>query len=113
MVWLIYLVVFGGMLAGLWGVFAKAGKPGWAAIVPFYNIIVFLEIVGRPLWWFVVAIIPCVNIVFAVAAGLDVAKAFGKGTGYAVGLILLPFVFYPMLGFGPDSYLGPPMDKSF
>ena len=95
------------VVAGLWGIFAKAGKPGWAAIVPVYNFIVFLEIAGRPIWWVVLLLIPCVSLIATIIVWIDVAKAFGKGGGYAAGLILLPFIFAPMLGFGSDKYIGP------
>jgi hypothetical protein len=93
-------------IASLWKIFVKAGKPGWAAIVPIYNIITLLEIVGRPVWWIVLYIIPFVNIYMAIQIPLDVAKAFGKSTGFAIGMIFLPVIFYPMLGFGPAQYVG-------
>jgi len=67
------------MIAGMWAVFAKAGKPGWAAIIPFYNIIVLLEITGKPLWWLVLFLIPCVGIVVAVLVYIALAEQFGMG----------------------------------
>ncbi len=92
------------MLAGLWKIFDKAGKPGWAAIVPFYNIYLLVEIVGRDILWFVLCLIlPFLVIVIYI----DLAKSFGKGTGYGLGLAFLPFVFFPMLGFGDAQYIGP------
>ena len=91
-------------LAGLWKVFTKAGKPGWAAIVPIYNLIVLLEIVGRPLWWIALFICPPVGIVVGIIVMIDLAKKFGQGVGFAVGLILLGFVFLPILGFGDAQY---------
>ena len=94
-------------VAGLWMVFTKAGKPGWATIVPIYNMIVMLEIAGRPLWWILLFFIPLVNIVIAIIVTADLAKSFGKDVAYAVGMILLPIVFYPMLGFGSSTYNGP------
>jgi hypothetical protein len=96
------------MIAAMWKVFAKAGKPGWAAIVPIYNLIVLLEIVGKPLWWVVLMFIPVVNLVVGIIVLLELAKAFGKGAGFAIGLLLLPIVFYPILGFGNATYLGKP-----
>lgn len=104
---LIYLAVLVLMLASMWKVFTKAGKPGWAAIVPIYNTIVLLEIVGRPIWWIVLCLIPFVNIVVAIIVTNDLAKSFGKTVGWTVGLILLPVVFYPMLAFGNAKYGGP------
>jgi hypothetical protein len=99
-----YLALIVAIIAGLWKVFTKAGKPGWAAIVPIYNIIVLLEIVGKPLWWIVLFIIPLVNIVAAILVNVALAEKFGKGIGFAVGLILLPIVFIPILGFGDATY---------
>jgi len=98
------------ILAGMWKLFVKAGEPGWAAIVPIYNTIILLKICNKPLWWIVLLLIPCVSIIVSIIVMLELAKAFGKGGGYAVGLILLPFVFIPMLGFSKDPYVG---SKSF
>ncbi len=94
-------------IAGMWKVFSKAGKPGWAAIIPFYNAYTLMEIVGRPVWWFILLFIPCVNIVVLILVMLDLAKSFGKGPGYGIGLALLSFIFMPMLGFGDATYKGP------
>lgn len=91
----------------MWKIFAKAGKPGWACLVPFYNLIVLLEIVGRPLWWIVMLLIPFVNLVFVFIIAIDLAKSFGKGTGFAMGLIFLSPIFYLILGFGSARYHGP------
>ena len=104
---LIQLVIVIGTIAGMWGVFAKAGKPGWAAIIPIYNVIVLLEIVGRPVWWIILMLVPCVNIVIFLLVYLDLAKSFGKGAGYGVGLFLLGPIFFPLLGFGDAVYEGP------
>jgi len=93
-------------IAGLWKTFVKAGKPGWAAIVPIYNIIILLEIAGKPLWWIIMFFIPCVGFVFAVLVGIAVAEKFGKSAGFGVGLGLLGFIFYPILGFGDAKYQG-------
>lgn len=105
---LIQLVLIVAMIAGMWKVFVKAGKPGWAAIIPIYNIIVLLEIVGKPLWWLVLLLIPLVNIVVLILVSMDLAVCFGKSKGWGVGLlVILPFVGYPMLGFGDPTYKGP------
>jgi hypothetical protein len=95
------------IIAGLWRIFEKAGKPGWAAIVPIYNIIVLLEIVGRPLWWIILYLIPFVNILIGIVIFIDLAKSFGKDMLYGIGMLLLPFIFVPMLGFGDAQYRGP------
>ncbi|MBW8884453.1 MAG: signal peptidase I [Planctomycetia bacterium] len=101
---IIQLAIIAAIIAGLWGVFAKAGKPGWAAIIPIYNAIVLLEIAGKPLWWIILFFIPCVNIVIAILVAMDVAKNFGKGAGFGLGLAFLPFIFYPILGFSDARY---------
>jgi hypothetical protein len=95
------------MIASMWKVFVKAGQPGWAAIVPIYNAIVLLQIVGRPLWWIALCMIPLVNIVIAVLVMIDLAKSFGKDAGFGLGLTFLGFIFFPMLGFGSARYMGP------
>src|SRR3954451_16948718 len=87
-----------------WRIFTKAGQPGWAAIVPFYNYYVLLKVVGRPGWWLILYFIPFVNLVIYIIVVLDLAKVFGKGSGFAVGLILLPFIFFPILAFGSAGY---------
>src|SRR5437588_3649116 len=92
------------MIASMWKIFTKAGKPGWAAIIPIYNLIVLLEIAGKPLWWFILMLIPFVNIVVFIMVLLSIARNFGKGVGFAIGMLLLPFIFYPMLGFGDARY---------
>ena len=110
-VFLIYLI-FSSIallftLIAEWKVFTKAGKPGWAAIVPIYNIIVMLEIAGRPAWWLVLFFIPIANIVAGVLLMIDFAKSFGKDTGFAILLMFLPFIGIPILAFGSAQYLGP------
>ncbi|HTW96024.1 MAG TPA: DUF5684 domain-containing protein [Tepidisphaeraceae bacterium] len=103
---IIELAILIVIIAGIWATFEKAGKPGWAAVIPIYNIIVLLQIAGRPLWWFILFLIPIVNLVIAIIVGIDIAKRFGKGTGFGVGLALLGFIFYPILGFGSAQYQG-------
>jgi len=102
---LLQLGVFIVAFAGIWKVFEKAGKPGWAIIVPFYNVYVMLQIAGRPGWWLILAFIPLVNLILLVLP-FDMAKKFGKGLGYGFGLLFLPFIFYPVLGFGSARYRG-------
>ncbi|NLH49194.1 MAG: signal peptidase I [Myxococcales bacterium] len=105
---IVYLAVVVFIIAGCWKVFTKAGKPGWACLIPIYNIIVLLEIVGKPVWWFILLLIPIVNFIIAIILNLALAKAFGKGGGFAAGLIFLPFIFIPILGFGSAQYQGAP-----
>ena len=106
--WLFYIAVIAFMLVTLWKVYVKAGKPGWASLIPFYNIIVMLEIVGKPWWYLLLMFIPVVNIVISIMVTLDTAKVFGKGSGFGIGLIFLPFIFYPILAFGNAKYQGVP-----
>ena len=105
----LFMAIFIAIIAGLWRVFEKAGKPGWAAIIPIYNLIVLLEIAGKPLWWIVLFIIPLVNLVAAVLVGLAVAQKFSKSDAFGIGLGLLGFIFYPILGFGEAQYQTAPM----
>lgn len=102
----VQLAIVGVIIAGMWKVYTKAGEPGWAAIIPIYNVVVLLKIVGRPIWWVVLFLIPVVNFIAAIIVSIDVAKSFGKGTGYGIGLALLGFIFYPLLGFGDAQYQG-------
>jgi hypothetical protein len=100
----IAFVIF--MIAAMWRVFEKAKKPGWAAIVPFYNTYVMLKIVGRPGWWLVLYFIPFVNFIVALIVMYELAKVFGKDIGYAVLLVLLPIIGWPLLAWGPAKYKG-------
>ena len=104
---IIYIAVIVFEIAALWRVFVKADKPGWAAIIPFYNYYVLLKVVGRPGWWLILYFIPIVNIVVWIIVAIDLAKSFAKSTGFGVGLIFLAFIFIPILGFGPATYAGP------
>lgn len=112
--------VIGLAVAGLlyMGIFTKAGRPAWEAYVPFYNAYILItQIIGRPAWWFWViiasSVIPVLNfitwivaLVFGILLMNDLSKSFGKDSAYTVGLVLLPIVFLPMLGYGQARYLG-------
>jgi len=102
----IYIAVIVLEIAGWWMILSKAGKPGWGAIIPFYNIYLFCKVAGRPGWWLILFLIPLVNIVVAFIVFIDVARRFGKGTGFGIGLTLLSFIFAPLLGFGDATYSG-------
>ncbi|HEY8932554.1 MAG TPA: DUF5684 domain-containing protein [Rariglobus sp.] len=104
---LIELAIFFVVIAGIWKVFTKAGQPGWASLIPFYNVYILTRIVGKPGWWLLLFLIPIVNIVIAIILAVELAKAFGKGVGFGVGLAFLGVVFYPILGFGDSTYQGP------
>ena len=103
------LVLAVASILGMWQVFEKAGEPGWGAIIPIYNAYLLCKIAGRPVWWVILAIIPIVNLVWVVLGlliSLDIARAFGKSDGFGLGLWLLGFVFYPLLGFSDARYGG-------
>lgn len=110
---LFFFLVFVGLfvvaLAGMWKIFEKAGQPGWGCLVPIYNLFLLVRIVGKPDIWVLYAIIPFVNLIICILLAIELARVFGKGTGFGVGLIFLPMIFYPILGFGNARYLGPPM----
>lgn len=91
-------------LVAFWKIFEKAGKPGWASLIPIYNAIVLLDIVNRPWWWLLLMLIPLVGVVLAIMMVHDLSKSFGKGVGFTIGLLLLGIVFYPVLGFGDATY---------
>lgn len=93
------------MLVAMWKLFSKAGQPGWAVIVPIYNLVVFAKIIKKPSWW-ILFLIPFVNMIFGILACFELAKVFGKDSGYGVGLLLLGVVFYPLLAFGDARYVG-------
>jgi Family of unknown function (DUF5684) len=111
---LITLVLLGvPTLAGLWKVFEKSGRPGWAALVPVWNIAVLHRIAGHPGWWAWLYLVPCawpVVVVPSVLALLDLAKCFGKDALFGLGLVAAPFVTLPILGFGPAKYEPPPVE---
>jgi hypothetical protein len=98
-------VVF--LIAAQWQIYTKAGQPGWACIIPIYNIYVLLKIVGKPTWWLILLFIPIANIIIAIWMVNMLSKSFGKDEGFTIGLLLLGIIFYPILGFGSARYIGP------
>jgi hypothetical protein len=104
-VWSFTSVVLAVVLfVALWKVFEKAGQPGWAAIIPIYNIYILIKIAGRPGWWLILMFVPFVNFVISIIISLDVARNFGKTVGFGIGLIFLSIIFYPILAFGDARY---------
>ena len=83
------------MVASSWVLYTKAGRQGWECIIPFYNTWVLTVIVGRPWWWLLLMLVPLVNVVIAVVLMADLAKSFGQSIAYAIGMLLLPFIFFP------------------
>lgn len=86
-----------------WKVFTKAKQEGWKSIIPIYNTIVKLEIVGLPLWYIVLTFIPFANIYVSIRTNIELAKKFGKSSGFAIGLILLNPIFMAMLAFDSQT----------
>lgn len=112
------VLIFLGLMAALlsivafWRVFQKAKQPGWASIIPFYNIYILLKIVGRPGWWLLLYLIPVVNVIVHIVVAVDSAKSFGKSATFGVvGLWLFSFIGYLILGFGDATYKGPSVKK--
>lgn len=106
---IISLVLCVFVLVCMWIIFRKAGKPGWAAIVPFYNLYVLFDITWGSGMRFLLMLIPFYNIILGIQTQIRLAKAFGKGGGFAAGLIFLPYVFMPLLAFGKGTYQGVPI----
>ncbi|AFY69155.1 hypothetical protein Pse7367_0855 [Thalassoporum mexicanum PCC 7367] len=99
-----------GLIVGIvsliawWVIFQKAGRPGWYSIIPFWNVYQIIQIAGRPGWWFLLLLIPFVNLVIVVMITLDIARKFGKGVWFAIGMIFLSVIFYLLLAFGDATY---------
>lgn len=100
------LIIVFSIIVG-WKIYSKAGQPGWACIIPIYNIYILTKIIGKPGIWVLLFFIPFVNIIFGIWATNLLSKSFGKDEGFTVGLILLSFIFYPILAFGSAKYVGP------
>jgi hypothetical protein len=103
----IYLAAFVLWFVGFYKVFEKAGRPGWEGLIPVYNMyILAVEIAKKEILWFVLLLIPCVNIYAGYVIGKDIAHGFGKEESFAIGLAILPIIFYPILGFGSAQWRG-------
>ena len=103
-VWGIGLLFGALMVGGLWMMFAKAGWPGWAAIIPIYNVYVLVKVAGRPGWWLILLLIPIVQFFVGLVVLWDLAKAFGHGFLMWLGFIFLGWIFFPVVGFGGSQY---------
>ncbi|HEX7879931.1 MAG TPA: DUF5684 domain-containing protein [Candidatus Eisenbacteria bacterium] len=103
MVWCVLLLI---VIAAMWVVFQKAGRPGWHSIIPFLNIYDLVQIAGRPGWWMLLLLVPFLNIIVAIIVSIDLARRFGKGTGFGILLALLPFIGYSILAFSDARYDG-------
>ena len=103
----VYLAIAVLGIVAMWKVFEKAGEPGWAAIIPFYNQFVLMDIIGRPAWWvLLIPTLPAFGLWVSVIASIDTARAYGKSGAFAILLVLLPFIGYPILGLGASQYKG-------
>ncbi len=106
----VLLVVYILVVIAMWKVFTKAGKPGWASLIPVYNMVVMYQIVGLNPWLLLLYLIPFVNwiaaLVLSIMLNVKLAKVFGKSTGFAIGLIFLNPIFLLILGFGDAKYVG-------
>jgi hypothetical protein len=109
---ILYLAFVVFIIASIWKTFEKADHPGWAAIVPFYNFYIMTLIAKKPSWWIALLLIPIVNVVALILLNIEIAKNFGKDTGFGVGLALLGFIFWPILGFGDAVYEGAEMNET-
>ena len=103
---IIYLLIIIAEIAGGWKIFEKAGKPGWAVLIPIYNIIVGLQIIGKPAWWIILLLIPIVNIVIAIICCLALLEKFSKPGWHILGMIFIPFIYLPYLGFSDAKFQG-------
>lgn len=103
---LISLVVGLISIIAMWKIFTKAGQPGWASIVPIYNVYILIKVSGLQWWFLLLMFIPGINFVASILIYHNLSKSFGKGSGFTIGLIFLPIIFFPILGFGDAKYLG-------
>ncbi|MCI5050966.1 MAG: DUF5684 domain-containing protein [Candidatus Pacebacteria bacterium] len=104
---LLYFVIAIIIIASMWKVFTKAGRPGWEAIIPIYNLYIIQKLIKKPWWWILLMFIPWLGLIWTIWSTNLLAKSFGKTEGFTAGMILLPFVFYPILGFGNARYTEP------
>jgi len=93
-------------IVGMWKTFDKAGQPGWGVFIPIYNVYLLTQIAKKPGWWVLLMLVPLINIIVQAVVSIGVAEKFGKGAGFGMGLLLLPFIFYPVLGLGDATYAG-------
>jgi hypothetical protein len=101
---IVYIAFIVLIVAGLWMTLRKAGKPGWGAIIPFFNLYLIIKMAGRPGWWLILYFIPLVNFVIALIIAIDVSQNFGHGAGFGILLWLFPWLMYLILGFGGSQY---------
>ena len=93
------------MIASVWRVFEKAGRPGWECLIPIYNIYSLVKIAGRPGSYMLLFFFPFVDLIASIALNINIAERFGKSAWFGIGMMLLPFIFWPILGLGDSEYL--------
>jgi len=100
-----------GSRLGVYKLFEKAGEAGWKAFVPIYSDVVWIKLIGKPIWWVVMTLIPILRTLIKVSMDIELAKAYGKQSfGAQAQAVLIPFIFYPRIGFDEATqYVGPPM----
>lgn len=101
--WLAASIVL--ITVSLWLIFRKAGQPGWAALLPVYNLVVLVRVAGRPVWWFLMLLVPFIQwpLIWIVVL-IDLARRFGKGPLFGVGMAFFGLIFFPVLAFSRASY---------
>lgn len=92
----------------LWKIFEKAGEPGWQAIIPIYNLAVIMKIVNKPWWWALLALIPYLGFIWTIWGLNLLVKRFGKSEFFTAGLVILWFIFFPILAFGDAKFIKNP-----
>jgi len=103
---LIALAIAVLVIVGTWKIYTKAGEHGWASIIPFYNLFCLYRLTWGQGIYFLLLLIPGANLIIQIITTYKLAKVFGKGTGFFFGLLLLPEIFYIILGFGKAEYVG-------
>lgn len=108
---LTFILIFAVPIAGMWKTFEKAGKPGWSAIIPIYNFYIMTRIGNIGWWWVILSLIPYIGLIGVLKLHIGVSKAFDLGVLFGVGLAVLPWIGWPLLGFGdyewPEKAVGP------
>jgi len=99
------------IIVSMWKIFKKAGYKGWAAIIPIYNLYIIQKIIKKPWWWILLMFIPYIGLVWTVWSTNLLGKSFGKKEGFTIGLVLLPFIFYPILAFSSARYTEPSISE--
>lgn len=103
-----FFAFFAFLIVANWKLYKKMCGRGLPSIIIIWNLIVYFRCTMGSAWWALAMLIPGVNVVVSIISNVKLAKAFGHGGGFAVGLIFLPYVFMPYLAFSKDQYLGVP-----